>query len=181
MTNLKETLLETKRDQLLKELPPKDVAIFRFVEHLLKLEQVPRGDSEPKLSITWNYGRTTEEIIEAALNGETHLLPIPQKREYKVFGWSTSYTLDRKVRNQFASFDDYRAAYPSKGSIDIRILHLSLPFDSLLFVANLSSFKGMEEDWAIAFDKEPYPIKVRDHHDFLYTNPAFKAKESSRV
>lgn len=167
--------LDTRREELLKSLSPKEEAIFKFLEHLGKLEKQPRSKNDPKLKISWDYGISTEKRVNAALSGNTSLLPVPRKGRYTTFEWFTGYKLDLDVRRQYKSLEEYRAAFPSKGSSDIRIYDMG---DSLRFFANTGSFEGVEKDWAEAVDDIPYPIQVKDRHGFRYENPAYRKAKS---
>jgi hypothetical protein len=161
------------RERVLISLSPKEQAIFLFVEHLIQVEKNFQPKQGQTLSITWNYGRTTQYLYEESLKGNTFLLPVPRAGHYEAFSWVVGYTFDPENRKKFTSYEKYIKAYPSFGSSDIRIIDRGT---DIVFNANLGSLKGTESWWEAATKEIEYPILVEDHSGtVIYKNPAYEA------
>jgi hypothetical protein len=152
------------REKILTTLSPKEQAIFLFVEHLAQFERDFQPEPGQILSIAWDSSRTTQQIYEEALKGNTGRLPVPYGGHYDSFGWMTWYKRDPS-----------RKQYPTLGSSDIRIVERG---QSLVFEANGSTLKGTRSWWEAATKDIEYPILVENGDTTpVYKNPAYQAVE----
>ena len=84
-----------KRTHLMERLKPDQQALFRFLEHLRKIEieatDLPVLEAKPK--IQWQYGVTTEAKIQMALISQGLPLQYDDHSRYEVMSWL--YTIDQ--------------------------------------------------------------------------------------
>ena len=167
--------IEEKEGVLLNNLSLKEKALFRLVKYLAEEENKPRGESDPRIIIRFEYELTANQILDATLDrGYGSYLPTPYGEDYQDFSWMTGYEDRPEIRKKYPDYDSYKKDYPTIGSRDIRVLnHHGKNSDPLLFFANTGSFTGMEAELKEAFEGEPFPIIVRDRNGFEYKNPAF--------
>ncbi|MBU0570140.1 hypothetical protein KKB40_05195 [Patescibacteria group bacterium] len=164
---------KSQREELLKQLSPKEAAMFRFLEHLVELEETPREYDEPGVKVSWDYGFSTRSKVDGILEGDTYKIPLPHEGKYITFGWIIGYDyFEPEMKKKYPKYKDFADACPSKGSSDIRIFDLG---NHLSLQANIGRLEGMEQELKDAFDEEPYPVKVEDREGFEYFNPAYEA------
>lgn len=133
-------------DEVIKSLSPKESAVLQLV---LQLKAVDEKKQPPghKTGLSWRHGRTTEEIIKGAEQGDLSSLPIPQGSYYDSFGWMLPRT---------ESLRGYT------GSPDIRVYDLE--GSALKLFANIGSFEGMEQAWHEVIDNINYPVIADDRY-----------------
>jgi hypothetical protein len=172
-----------KREALMAKLEPYEQALFRLLEHLAKIEQQAEGKpaNEPVPQIKWNYGRTSQQLIDIAL--ENQYLPLYfLDSSYEVVEWQYGINMDHpdypnliKGMLDKQKYDFLHENY--RGTSDLRIiLFQEGPVrNSLSFSANMGKLDRMKKDFEAAFDQEPYPVFCEDRHGFYYENPAYTA------
>lgn len=171
----------TAIEQRMKELPAMEVAVFKLILHLHNLEQKKYESSEQRPILDFEYGRTSTQIIEDVIEGDTFSLPIPHSDRYAVFGWMMGFPYDPEEAKQFPSQKAYREAHLSVGSSDIRIFDYKdevISEPCLKFFANMGSFKGMVGHWKEALDQINYPCFVEDRNGFRFENAAYQIQKS---
>lgn len=178
------------REELMKSLELHEQALFRFLEHLQKIEEQALNlpATEPKPRISWNGGKKTQDLINSALDYQYLPLSLSSYGSaYEVMGWE--YAIDSEHPEVKAITDkmDRREKYEyleeyHRGSFDIRIMLYDEgdKKTSLRFFANLGGLAKMDTDFHKAFDSETYPVICEDRDEYHYENPAYTALSNSQ-
>lgn len=153
---------QSKIEAILQTLEPKQGAILKFLLHLYDLEKQSKDPLKPQTTLDFEYGAKLQTIIQNALDGNLHGLPIPNNENYGAFGWHIKDPGSGKT----------------KGSMDMRIYDFKVGKDkpALRFFSNQGSLNGMEKDWADALDKINFPCVVEDRGGFHFENTASKVQ-----